>query len=103
MKRSYYSSESSASTTGSGLSLSTVVFVVFLVLKLTNNIDWSWWWVTSPLWIPLSLLLVFLIVYYFIKASYNAFGLMSGSKIFIGIIFGLLVLLLTALIISTIV
>lgn len=25
--------------------------LVFITLKLTNNINWSWWWVTSPLWI----------------------------------------------------
>lgn len=29
-----------------------ITFIVFLVLKLTDVIDWSWWWVTSPLWIP---------------------------------------------------
>ena len=34
-----------------GLSLGFIVFVVFLILKLTHNIDWSWWWVTCPLWI----------------------------------------------------
>jgi hypothetical protein len=45
----------SKSNSGTGLSLSAVLFIVFLVLKLTGNIDWSWWWVTSPLWIPLAL------------------------------------------------
>ena len=39
----------------SGIGLPGVLFVVFLVLKLTGNIDWSWWWVTSPLWIPVAL------------------------------------------------
>ena len=39
--------------TSSGIGLPGVLFVVFLVLKLTGNIDWSWWWVTSPIWIPL--------------------------------------------------
>ena len=39
-------------------SILTILFVIFLVLKLTGNIDWSWWWVTSPLWLPLVLLLV---------------------------------------------
>jgi len=34
-----------------------ILFVVFLILKLTSNIDWSWWWVTSPLWIPLVIVL----------------------------------------------
>lgn len=39
-----------------GMSLYVVLFLIFLILKLTNNIDWSWWWVTSPIWIPLGLL-----------------------------------------------
>jgi hypothetical protein len=46
---------STKSNSGTGLSLSAVLFIVFLVLKLTGNIDWSWWWVTSPLWIPFAL------------------------------------------------
>lgn len=33
------------------MEISWILFVVFLILKLTHNIDWSWWWVTSPLWI----------------------------------------------------
>lgn len=44
------------------IGLDSVLFVVFLVLKLTHVIDWSWWWITAPLWIPVVLvLLVFLI------------------------------------------
>lgn len=39
-----------------------LVFVVFLVLKLTGYIDWSWWWVTSPLWIGFLLSLFWLFV-----------------------------------------
>ena len=34
-------------------SLTTPLFLIFLILKLTGVINWSWWWVTSPLWIPL--------------------------------------------------
>ena len=30
-----------------------ILLITFIILKLTDNIDWSWWWVTSPLWIPL--------------------------------------------------
>jgi hypothetical protein len=44
--------------TSNGIGFGTVLFLVFLVLKLTGNIDWSWWWVTSPLWIPLALIVV---------------------------------------------
>ena len=46
--------------TSNGIGFGTVLFLVFLVLKLTGNIDWSWWWVTSPLWIPLTLGIVIL-------------------------------------------
>ena len=46
------------------LGLPSILFFIFLTLKLTNNIDWSWWWVTSPLWIPFSILFsVFLIAF----------------------------------------
>jgi len=41
--------------TSSGMGIGMVLFIVFLVLKLTGTINWSWWWVTSPLWIPLAL------------------------------------------------
>jgi hypothetical protein len=34
--------------------LRTFLFLLFLGLKLLRVIDWSWWWVTSPLWIPLA-------------------------------------------------
>jgi uncharacterized protein (DUF983 family) len=33
------------------MSLSAVLFIVFLVLKLVGVIAWSWWWVTAPLWL----------------------------------------------------
>ena len=36
----------------SSVGLSGLIFIVFLVLKLVGQIDWSWWWITSPLWIP---------------------------------------------------
>ena len=39
-----------------------ILFIVFLVLKLTNVINWSWWWVTAPLWIPVSIALVVLLI-----------------------------------------
>ncbi len=47
---------------GSGISFTTILFLVFLILKLCNVISWSWWWVTAPLWIPLAAGLVIFIV-----------------------------------------
>jgi len=43
-------------------SILTILFVVFLVLKLTGNINWSWWWVTSPLWIPVAAVFTLIVI-----------------------------------------
>lgn len=40
----------------SGLEL---LSVAFIVLKLCGVIKWSWWWVLSPIWLPVTLLVVF--------------------------------------------
>jgi hypothetical protein len=48
---------SNKSNSSNGLGLGTILFLIFMVLKLTNYIDWSWWWVTAPLWIPLLIIL----------------------------------------------
>ena len=46
-------SDSSSASSG-GIGLSGAVFLVFLILRLTHYIDWSWWWITAPLWGPLA-------------------------------------------------
>lgn len=49
-----------------------ILFFIFLVLKLTGVISWSWWWVTSPLWISLALAvltLAILFLVYLIKGD----------------------------------
>jgi hypothetical protein len=53
-------SNKSSSSSSSGIGFTGLLTVAFIVLKLTGVIAWSWWWVLSPLWI--SLLLVLLIV-----------------------------------------
>jgi hypothetical protein len=45
------------------ISLSIILFIVFLILKLINVIDWSWWWITSPLWIGAILAVIALIIF----------------------------------------
>ncbi len=61
-------------SSSSGIGLTGVLFVVFLVLKLTGNIDWSWWWVTSPIWIPVALAFLFLIILMFVVILLMIFG-----------------------------
>ena len=47
------------------MSLTTLLAVIFAVLKLCKVglvASWSWWWVLSPIWIPLALALAISIV-----------------------------------------
>lgn len=39
------------------------LFLIFTTAKLWGQISWSWWWVTAPLWGPLALVLVVLMIY----------------------------------------
>ena len=49
-------------TKSGGVSFAGLLFLLFLGLKLTNQIDWSWWWVTAPLWITATLYIVIAII-----------------------------------------
>jgi len=55
-------SESKTVSSG-GIGFSGLLAIVFITLKLCGVIAWSWWWVLSPLWIPLLLVLGILCVY----------------------------------------
>jgi hypothetical protein len=39
-----------------------ILTLIFITLKLTGHIAWSWWWVLSPLWIPVVIVLVIAII-----------------------------------------
>ena len=56
-----------------GISIFTILGVAFLTLKLCGHIDWSWWWVLAPFWVPLSITLL-------IMAGILAVGIMSGNR-----------------------
>ena len=45
-----------------GIGLGSLLAVLFIGLKLGKVIDWSWVWVLSPLWIPLGITVVCLII-----------------------------------------
>jgi hypothetical protein len=51
-----------ANNTGGGVGFVGVLTIVFIVLKLTNVITWSWLWVLSPLWISFGLTLGIILV-----------------------------------------
>ncbi len=47
----------------STVSTAGLVVLLLLVLKLTNNIDISWWWVFAPYWLPFALLIGFIALF----------------------------------------
>ena len=44
--------------TSGGVGFLGLLTIVFIVLKLTKLITWSWWWVLSPVWVPLAIALL---------------------------------------------
>jgi hypothetical protein len=43
--------------------LNVIVFLVFFVLKVTGYLDWSWFFVTLPLWLSVGLVLAFWVLF----------------------------------------
>ena len=62
---------SNSSNASGGIGLGGVLFVVFLVLKLCGVINWSWWFVTAPLWLPIIIVLLVLGIVALIAFSSN--------------------------------
>lgn len=52
----------STNSSSGGVGFAGLLFIVFLVLKLTNVISWNWWWVTAPLWGSLAIFIIFLVI-----------------------------------------
>ena len=64
---------SKVNTSGGGIGLGTLLLVVFVTLKLTGHIDWSWWWVTSPIWLPIALAAIVVGIIVLIAAFVRSF------------------------------
>lgn len=45
-----------------GIGFISVLTLIFIVLKLTNNISWSWIWVLSPIWIIADFVIVIFVI-----------------------------------------
>lgn len=59
-------------SSGGGIGLAGALFLVFLILKLTGVIAWSWVWVFAPLWIPLAFVLGVAIIGFFVMLIIKA-------------------------------
>ena len=46
-----------------GIGFIGLLTILFIALKLLNQIQWSWWWVLSPIWISAILFIVFVLIW----------------------------------------
>lgn len=68
---------STKTQTTNSVSFSGLLLLLFIALKLTGVIAWSWWWVLSPVWLPLALVALILVVwaaFYFISSKWKSHG-----------------------------
>lgn len=56
-------------TTRQGINALELLLIAFIVLKLCKVITWSWWWVLSPIWIPLGLYLAVVLLVMIIELA----------------------------------
>jgi hypothetical protein len=52
----------SDTNSSSGIGFLGLLAILFIGLKLTHFIAWSWWWVLAPLWIGFAVLVVILFI-----------------------------------------
>jgi hypothetical protein len=62
---------SNNNTNSGSIGFTSLLTLVFIVLKLTNVIDWSWWWVLSPSWISIVLTLTILAIVVMVASRTN--------------------------------
>jgi uncharacterized protein (DUF983 family) len=62
-------SNSTASNSSGGIGFVGLLTILFIGLKLTGYIGWSWWWVLSPIWISFAVAFVFILIAAVVYAS----------------------------------
>lgn len=56
--------DTATKVTYNGIGFGGLLTIAFIVLKLCNVINWSWWWVLAPIWIPVSFgIIMFIIIF----------------------------------------
>lgn len=60
-------SDYNTNSSSGGIGFFGLLTIVFIVLKLTNVINWSWLWVLAPIWMPIALLILGFFVYVIIS------------------------------------
>ena len=62
------------------LHISYWLFIILLVLKITNTVDWSWWIITLPIWLHFGLMAIVLIIFILFLIFYYIFKNINGRK-----------------------
>lgn len=62
------------------LHISYWLFIILLVLKITNTVDWSWWIITLPIWLHFGLMAIGLIIFILFLIFYYIFKNINGRK-----------------------
>lgn len=55
-------SEKSSGATSGGIGFTGLLAILFVALKLTHYIDWSWKWVLAPIWVPVVVIVVLVLI-----------------------------------------
>ncbi len=58
---------SKESNTSGGIGFLGALTIVFIVMKLTHYIDWSWTWVLAPLWMPAAIVIAVLLIVFIVS------------------------------------
>lgn len=73
-----YSNDNRGRIVNVGMTPCSLLGLIFIVLRLTGTITWSWWWVLAPFWVPLLVCLIFTCIllaivwhYYYKDATEN--------------------------------
>jgi hypothetical protein len=67
-------SKEASTSSSSGIGFTGLLTVLFVGLKLTHHIDWSWWWVLSPLWISTGIFVGVILILAIIAGLIAAFN-----------------------------
>jgi Na+-translocating ferredoxin:NAD+ oxidoreductase RnfA subunit len=59
--------DNSSSTSG-GIGFAGLLTILLIGLKLTHYIEWNWWWVFAPIWLPWLVVLAFIVIIAIVKA-----------------------------------
>ena len=50
-------------TSSGGIGFAGLLTILFIGLKLTGYVAWSWWWVLCPIWIPILIVIIIVLIF----------------------------------------